>query len=79
MAGKACAVCGGKKKLEAHHIMPFHLHPQLEMDERNLIPLCEGAGVNCHLLFGHLGDFRSFNRRVWLDASDWRKKMQERP
>ena len=35
LEGKVCAVCGGKEKLEAHHIKPFHLDPLLELDPTN--------------------------------------------
>ena len=66
----ACAVCDGRKKLEVHHKKPFHLHPDLELDPSNFITLCEKKedGVNCHLLFGHLGNFRSYNENVAKDA-----------
>jgi hypothetical protein len=81
LQGKVCAVCGGTKKLELHHIRPFHLHPELELDEGNVIPLCENNkdGVNCHLLFGHLGSFKSFNLTVISDAESWNKKIKDRP
>jgi 5-methylcytosine-specific restriction protein A len=49
-----CAVCGGNVKLQVHHRHPFHLHPELELEESNLITLCEAPGRNCHLIFGHL-------------------------
>lgn len=76
-----CAACGGTKKVEVHHKLPFHLHPDLELDPKNLITLCEAKedGVNCHLLFGHLGSFKSFNRNVEADARDWQQKMTNRP
>ena len=69
----ACEVCRGTAKLEVHHIRPFHLHPDLELDPSNLVTLCEALkdGVNCHLLFGHLGNFKSFNDDVLrLDSHD---------
>ena len=76
-----CALCGGKESLEVHHCLPFHLHPDLELDPTNLITLCESkkGGVNCHLLFGHLSNFRSFNRTVTSDSKLWNKKIKERP
>lgn len=76
-----CAVCGGTKNLEAHHIRPFHLHPELELDENNLIALCESNanGINCHLAFGHLGSFKSVNANVVDDAAEWNKKITNRP
>lgn len=76
-----CAVCGGLKKVEVHHIHPFHLHPELELEPDNLITLCEhdDDGVNCHLFFGHLGNFKSFNTDVEQDAAAWRQKIAARP
>jgi hypothetical protein len=76
-----CAVCGGKKKLEAHHVSPFHLYPDLELSPGNLITLCEnkGYGLNCHLLFGHLGNFKSVNAAVREDATSWHVKLVSRP
>ena len=76
-----CALCGGTAKLEVHHIRPFHLHPDLELDPSNLVTLCEANkdGVNCHLLFGHLGNFKSFNVDVLEDAKQWLKKIANRP
>lgn len=76
-----CEVCGGNKNLEVHHIRPFHLHPDLELDPDNLITLCESNnnGVNCHLLFGHLGNFKSFNVNVRKDSMSWLRKILNRP
>ena len=76
-----CACCGGKKKLEVHHVKPFHLHPELELDPTNLITLCEnkGDGINCHLLIGHLGNFKSLNVSVRDDARTWNIKILHRP
>ena len=76
-----CAVCGGKSKLQVHHRVPFHLNPALELDPTNLITLCESGkgGVNCHLFFGHLGNFSAFNPQVTTDSATWRKKVKDRP
>ncbi len=76
-----CAVCGGIEKLEVHHIHPFHLHPELELDTTNLITLCESwkNGINCHLAIGHLGNFRSFNPDVAADAAALAQKIANRP
>lgn len=77
----ACALCGGGKDLEVHHIHPFHLHPDLELSPANLITLCESknGGVNCHLFMGHLGNFKSFNVDVVADTSAWDRKILLRP
>jgi 5-methylcytosine-specific restriction protein A len=76
-----CEVCGGSEKLEVHHERPFHLYPTLEVYEPNLITLCESKrnGINCHLAFGHLGNYRSVNQDVRADAKTWRQKLATRP
>jgi 5-methylcytosine-specific restriction protein A len=76
-----CAVCGGTEKLEVHHIVPFHLHPDLELSPGNLVTLCEAnkGGVNCHLHYGHLGNYKSFNADVCSDAMQWAFKIANRP
>jgi 5-methylcytosine-specific restriction endonuclease McrA len=76
-----CFVCEGTKKVEVHHIHPFHLHPQLELEPSNFITLCENQkdGINCHLAFGHLGNFKSYNVNVRKDAAIWRVKIATRP
>lgn len=76
---KMCAVCGGKKKLNVHHIQPFHLFPDLELDVQNLITLCEASGRECHLQFGHLGSYKSWNKDIRADAPIWLHKRMNRP
>jgi 5-methylcytosine-specific restriction endonuclease McrA len=90
----ACIACGYKgKKLQVHHIKPFHLHPHLELEPDNLITLCEGRGRHHHLLLGHLGEWQSYNEHVRQDVKRfyrktaaqiradlvWQKKMKLRP
>ena len=76
-----CALCDGKDVLEVHHIKPFHLHPELELDEKNLIVLCESKknGISCHLAFGHLGKYESYNETVKEDVIIWNNKLKNRP
>lgn len=73
-----CAVCGGTEKLEVHHIRPFHINPELELNPNNLITLCESKkkGVTCHQFFGHLGDYRKVNLDVEVDAKVWNAKLR---
>ena len=77
----SCCLCGGMRKVEVHHIKPFHLHPELELSLDNLISLCENKkdGVNCHLFFGHLGSFKSINENVTKDVKEWNDKILNRP
>ena len=71
-----CAVCNSKKKLEAHHIIPFHIQPDLELDRTNLITLCESrTTINCHLIIGHTGNYRDYNPKVIEDAKYWNELL----
>lgn len=77
----ACACCttaSSTAKQQVHHVWPFHYcialgRPDLELDPRNLITLCEdeSGAANAqdhHLLVGHLADFSSSNIDVVEDA-----------
>jgi len=74
-----CLVCEGDQNLNVHHIKPFHLHPDLELEPTNLVTLCESErhGINCHLLIGHLGNFKNVNPNVLADAVIWNGKLKE--
>jgi 5-methylcytosine-specific restriction protein A len=76
-----CELCGGSDKLEVHHVHPFHLHPELELDPSNLVTLCEAnkGGISCHIAFGHLGNFKSWNVEVIKNAREWSEKIKNRP
>ena len=75
-----CALCDGTKKINVHHKIPFHMGPALELDPANLITLCEGGkNVNCHLVMGHLLNFRSHNPTVDRDVVVWAAKILNRP
>ena len=68
-----CVCCGGNKKLQVHHIIPFHVAPELELDRANLITLCvrKKYGINCHLLVGHFGNFKKYSNDPFFDATTW--------
>lgn len=65
-----CAVCGSGKSLQVHHIKPFHMYPELELDPNNLITLCTSkyAGFNCHLSVGHCGNYKWENTYILEDV-----------
>lgn len=73
-----CAVCGSKDKLEVHHLIPFQEAPHLELEFSNLITLCESRPWYCHLIFGHLGDYRAINLECRKDVLEWAAKVQTR-
>lgn len=72
-----CAVCGRNEDVEVHHKLPFHLHPDLELDPQNLITLCNHSLH--HLWWGHLGNFKSYNAEVETDAATMLTKITTRP
>ena len=65
--------------VQVHHIFPFHYaialgRPDLELDDRNLITLCEteagSPAQNHHILIGHLTNFQWANLDVEQDARE---------
>lgn len=60
-----CEACG-EDEVEVHHIVPFDIIPERELDPANLITLCERHG--CHFAFGHLYDWDAWNPQVRKDA-----------
>lgn len=44
-----CEACGTDRELNVHHVKPFHLYPELELDMDNLITLCREH----HFRIGH--------------------------
>ncbi len=71
-----CAVCGGSFYLQVHHIQPFHLLPERELDPANLLTLCESPGSNHHLEWGHFGNFKLWNPSVINDCIWWQAKRK---
>ena len=65
-----CAACGGNQKLQVHHKQPFHLCPELELEPKNLITLCEFGDIDCHFNIGHHRNWKSFNPNVEKDAAE---------
>lgn len=74
----ACIVCGDKRTVAVHHILPFHVHPERELDPNNLVTLCSGKGShNHHLLVGHLGNYKGWNPDVRTDALVVGRKLKD--
>jgi 5-methylcytosine-specific restriction protein A len=72
----SCAACGKITKLEVHHIEPVHVNPDRELDPDNLITLCDSS---CHLTFGHLMNYKSWNKEVISDCLVYLNKVKNRP
>lgn len=64
-----CAACGSTTRLQVHHIKPFHLFRELELDPTNLLTLCEQGDTRCHLRVGHHGSWKKYNENVVQDAA----------
>ena len=57
-----CAFCGRSKDVDVHHKVPVSYAPELAADQSNMITLCRKP--QCHLVVGHLGNFKNYNERV---------------
>jgi 5-methylcytosine-specific restriction endonuclease McrA len=68
-----CTACDSDRGLEVHHIRPFHLHPELELEASNLVTLCK----YCHLVIGHLRDYTYYNLSVLEDCQKFKDKRRE--
>ena len=64
LAHPFCQVCGGMEKLEIHHVTPVSVNPSLELDAENLLTLCMAFPRYCHLQYGHLGSWTTWNPHV---------------
>ena len=94
-----CIVCSTTEKIQIHHMYPFNYcidagRPDLELDSRNFISLCEDeTKQNHHLLVGHLDSWESYNPNVKHDVvkfknmtdeqiqsnAEWKSKKANRP
>jgi 5-methylcytosine-specific restriction endonuclease McrA len=71
LANPRCIVCGSTRGVVPHHVVPFHVAPDRELDPSNLVTLCESPTFNCHLFFGHLKRWDRHNPNVAEDAAHW--------
>jgi HNH endonuclease len=52
-----CQLCGSKKELKLHHIIPKQIAPNKIEDLNNLITLCK----TCHLYKAHMGCYNKYD------------------
>lgn len=71
-----CEACGTTRDPEAHHIIPFHVQPRLELDSFNLMTLCGDDANNCHFVIGHGTDWKATNGNVKADAAYIRSMIE---
>lgn len=55
-----CQMCARDKNLQVHHILPWHLRPDLRYEHQNLVTLC----ADCHLRFGHYNNWKDYNIEI---------------
>ena len=70
-----CEATGSKKNLEAHHIIPFHLRPDLELVRSNIIVLNKWI----HFFLAHFGYYGSWNENIREHAKWLRDLIKNRP
>lgn len=70
-----CAFCGATNNLHVHHKKPFHLYPELELDESNLITLCMDVN-ECHLKIGHGNNFKLYFAQIDEALSEYRNNQK---
>lgn len=78
LEGKVCAACGGTEQLEAHHLVPFSVDRNRELNPENLLALCEHPARLCHFRVGHRYRWASYSRHATEDAELDRKRLEER-
>jgi len=67
-----CIACGRSDELEVHHIVPLSAGGD-ELDPDNLCTLCADP---CHLVHGHLMNYRRFNPLVREDCRRYRARLE---
>lgn len=79
-AHPACEACGNTRSPDVHHIRPYHVEPALELDPANLMTLCRQgvAGMDCHLYFGHGGNWSDYVPTAPQDAPAALARVQGR-
>lgn len=74
-----CRACGTNKFLTVHHKKPYWKWPELELDKSNFITLCETPTHNCHFIFGHLLNWKSWNDEVEELVKEFNRLLAGRP
>lgn len=68
-----CTACGETRNLEVHHVEPFHLSPERELDPSNLLTMCR----DCHWFLGHLQHWDRINPHARADAEYFLRRVRE--
>lgn len=70
-----CEACerGDRTSNQVHHIKPYHLFPELELERSNLLTMCPA----CHFVIGHLGDWRLYDPDVYASSIIHRERVRK--
>jgi hypothetical protein len=74
-----CQSCSITTKLEVHHLVPVNVDASKELDETNLITLCEYGSHDCHFHFGHLLNWSAYNPNCLKDSQNYLNEVSTRP
>ena len=66
---RTCVVSGLKTTLEVHHLKPYHLFPELELEWDNLRLIARPF----HYLFGHFCNWTDYNPDFDLQVETYRE------
>ena len=69
-----CVVCGSRKNIQVHHVIPFCVDPSKELEVSNLATMCS----RCHLLIGHGGWFQRYNANFWHTVATMKTVVKNR-
>jgi len=70
-----CLACKAPSEV-GHHIIPFHVAPERELDKSNIAALCH----ECHYYMAHFkGRWASWNPNIVEDAAVFRGELERRP
>jgi 5-methylcytosine-specific restriction endonuclease McrA len=61
---KRCVMCGYKKEIQLHHVIPRHICPERAVDHTNLIALCR----DCHFHSAHMNNYHNYNKNIMAVA-----------
>lgn len=76
---KNCECCGKKgtllKPLNLHHILPYHISPEDELNPKNFLTACR----SCHYLLCHLRNWKSWDSEIEENSKELLSRIENRP
>jgi 5-methylcytosine-specific restriction endonuclease McrA len=68
-----CQWCLKTYDLDVHHIVPYHINPELELKLTNLITLCR----NCHFEHGHMRNWSKYDIEIRKKCNKNQEKIYQ--